>query len=1376
MKKTVRHSPVKVKMGKDIKNERHYKRDASLAVKLSTKVSEKQSPNPVLGTVSNNEDSSVTIELDGNVDHVKSATENNEVQCQDEIQSDVNLAEYTGKNNDCLDKNTTSTIQRKVPSLPYPQLSKSWYRRNASTSIINKQTKGTQSLLSSSLEKMEDRYGTLNNTKLSNNMKRKYKRDIEDREKKQKTSKQCDKPSSSPLPHLIYECDALESAKEKVCFPQLSRNWFHRQNLPVGHEQMPDEVPKADQSYGCPFSPSNTTGSKQANVKDRVNNVPFTNLSKKWYRRRGALSLKNCSRTKQLVTSGTIDNNIQLLKDINKNLVTGARKHGENSTMIKIGNYILENGPLVPTQEIGSFLFSKKKNDSHSKRKYRSSEILKRIQRHLNVIQVQIRGKAYLMENKNQDISQMASRLESIVGRSSRQDFNAHIETSIGSLLRRSIRFADTKKDVDLIKGLFASATSVKFVSKMLDVKNRNSIRSAKDEIGFKLSKFEELEKTSQIVRNDLTNEQQRRLTKRIVAQRKKSEFKLQYETRGREMLADIFPELKFVMEEIFNQGSTGMLHGGLESHPRLTTDILYKSSDNTLFMRQARDIILKVAPPGFGMSLKSCYNYTESYKEKTYSAKRHHAGKGVNARISLKCPPRIGVSKHVVNLHWTTKNVNLLMENMETCADDCIIDSKDAKTIVCGDIQPVQYPGKSWKPIVYEDHTFDQSRTNAVYPMTHLFMDTSSKTTTSSGTEEGKTIEVTRNGRAAILVNIALTEHETTFRAMNELLYLVTRPSLDNIFRNPKTGSLKSIFSFIVDNGHGEDPDSPLTQMCMARLLHLLGLNQISQKSFAEYHSKRNFVERVHAAENMALSRHGPFNSKQMHSSAEIGSKEHLENMEKMANDVKDCLSQARFAGNFLQCFRGISENGVFDDEERLKAFLSLSEERKEECEWAYTPRSSCNPYFEALVEVWNVPKDFEGKYITDYNEIMNKGERCSAWKDKYSTTLYGNKSDKNCELQPIPDYVTWFKTNGELHYLSFEKTTKLYEEMAIETPALFLPSRILDFFFFKNNTPPDDILIGIATLVWIPVSDVSKYFQLKSEKMEKDYNNDVGRETWRSHKLYEKSVADLQQQCKASGVSSIGQKHVLVERLALASGEAEKSKFQPTYKGKLSSLPKSMTEIKKFSIPELKYILRSHAVSYAGKKDELVLRLYLLIHGRAHLAFYQQEKELERCIQTAKKIISMQIKESMLEYDDIRRIRTHKTPLAEKSKIPLPVNLKSIIGLHDLFKLLQDYVQLHTFRKDDDDISDKSSPGTSSEREIDEYHRYFEVGTHVKIRWSRDEIGDTGWKAGWYNAEVQESDLTLDEITVVYVSEPESIYKVEVTPLLAHGKLKLL
>ena len=200
---------------------------------------------------------------------------------------------------------------------------------------------------------------------------------------------------------------------------------------------------------------------------------------------------------------------------------------------------------------------------------------------------------------------------------------------------------------------------------------------------------------------------------------------------------------------------------GGLESHPRLTTDIMYKSRDNNLFMWQARDILLNVCPPGLGISLSSCYNYTESYKKKTHAAKRHHAGKNINAQISLQCPPRTNVIKHVVSLHWTTKNVNLILESTNECKPDCIVDSKDATTVICGDIQPVQNPGKSWKQISYPDHTFDQSCTNAVYPMTHLFLDD----VRSSSFKDGENVvEIMRTGCPVSLINIAISEPETTF------------------------------------------------------------------------------------------------------------------------------------------------------------------------------------------------------------------------------------------------------------------------------------------------------------------------------------------------------------------------------------------------------------------------------------------------------------------------------------------------------------------------------------------------------------------------------------------------------------------------------------
>ena len=128
---------------------------------------------------------------------------------------------------------------------------------------------------------------------------------------------------------------------------------------------------------------------------------------------------------------------------------------------------------------------------------------------------------------------------------------------------------------------------------------------------------------------SSLHEQAKKKADKMHYACKKQKLFKLHCQTCGRELIGNLFPQLKVVLEETFNYESEEMVEG-LESHPHLMTDIMYTSRDN-LFMRQACYILLKVCPPGLGVSLSSCYNYTKSYKEKkTCAAKRCHVGKNI--------------------------------------------------------------------------------------------------------------------------------------------------------------------------------------------------------------------------------------------------------------------------------------------------------------------------------------------------------------------------------------------------------------------------------------------------------------------------------------------------------------------------------------------------------------------------------------------------------------------------------------------------------------------------------------------------------------------------------------------------------------------------
>ena len=76
----------------------------------------------------------------------------------------------------------------------------------------------------------------------------------------------------------------------------------------------------------------------------------------------------------------------------------------------------------------------------------------------------------------------------------------------------------------------------------------------------------------------------------------------------------------------------------------------------------------------------------------------------------------------------------------------------------------------------------------------------------------------------------------------------------------------------------------------------------------------------------------------------ASPASKEHTENMEHMAGEMVNSIGTAIFNKECIQCFRGIdsTNNFIFCNEEELKAFMPLSDEREQEGRTPYQPHSN--------------------------------------------------------------------------------------------------------------------------------------------------------------------------------------------------------------------------------------------------------------------------------------------------------------------------------------------------------------------------------------------------------------------------------------------------
>ena len=68
----------------------------------------------------------------------------------------------------------------------------------------------------------------------------------------------------------------------------------------------------------------------------------------------------------------------------------------------------------------------------------------------------------------------------------------------------------------------------------------------------------------------------------------------------------------------------------------------------------------------------------------------------------------------------------------------------------------------------------------------------------------------------------------------------------------------------------------------------------------------------------------------------------------------------------------------------------------------------------------------------------------------------------------------------------------------------------------------------------------------------------------------------------------------------------------------------------------------------------------------------------------------------------------------------------------------------------------------------------RIIQIGSRVKIHWTVEVVKDSGWKTGWYTANVHGYDEPADILTVTYSSEPNNPYDEELGELLNHDKIK--
>lgn len=270
------------------------------------------------------------------------------------------------------------------------------------------------------------------------------------------------------------------------------------------------------------------------------------------------------------------------------------------------------------------------------------------------------------MENHGQEIVRIINSLKDIQS-TDQSVINKKVEEAIGDNYAAMIQYLDSKQDRDTLKAVLTKVTSVNFMTKLANIQDKRSFQRSKDLASQNLELFKHMKRE---VMSDLdaASNAQRKKKKCLLERMKLEKLHHIFKGRGRKLKCEEFPDLAGILEFAFGEGDrVDRAGGGLESHPRLTDTVLYRAADSNTIMQQGRETILALAPEGFNISLSSCFNYTQNYREGTYQARRHHSGRGINACLSLHEPPRTGVEQFVINLHWSTQNVNLALDHMCT-------------------------------------------------------------------------------------------------------------------------------------------------------------------------------------------------------------------------------------------------------------------------------------------------------------------------------------------------------------------------------------------------------------------------------------------------------------------------------------------------------------------------------------------------------------------------------------------------------------------------------------------------------------------------------------------------------------------------------------
>ena len=559
----------------------------------------------------------------------------------------------------------------------------------------------------------------------------------------------------------------------------------------------------------------------------------------------------------------------------------------------------------------------------------------------------------------------------------------------------------------------------------------------------------------------------------------------------GRPSKSDEYGQLLGVMLNLFDGCGEG-----LRSHPRLITDVLYV--EKTTWMNMPRAVSILRQAYGIDISLSCAYTYTQSCKQGTIQAKRHHK----EVPVSLKRSTRDVVKDPSINIHFATADMQYSYCEAFNRSEETAVVGRDDKAKVHTDTEVVDRPSKSWRRIRYSDHGFEKDSRRSVTVTTYQFVVQKEITESCLITHlEGVPVSRTRvTGPGLCLVKSTYFEESTAFRHFNELLFVVSQERHRSHFVHKQNGTLKPNLLVTVDGGGDERPRNKLTKFLMTTIRLLLDLDRVKVQSFAEYDSKLHSVERLHSAEGRAISQAGdvPSRAVHRHETDEHGHHDDAkmkENMNHAAHEVVMRLDGTPFASRVIQAVRSPSPSSwVFPPEVEgcIREFLRNDSARHRlKSNFEMKPTGAIWENIKALYSVSDPGTISAGQV---YREMTNPD---ITWNQHYGFAIY--RSDENWrgsgrrrfEVQPMPDVGKL----PEFHYVPFGAVNELADEHPladwITKEDFYLPSANIHNAIatgqLNDNSDPagfEESARALSYLVGVSVTEIKQYLEEKRRK----------------------------------------------------------------------------------------------------------------------------------------------------------------------------------------------------------------------------------------------------------------------------------------------------